>query len=187
MRLRPLATVAVMATMAVGVFCLGQSPASAEADLGIHKKTYLWWGSNSYKVYQYPSKTNSFFFYPHTFVTFDVVNGKYWMMEHGRLEYELAKDNTVQEVFPGFKDWPNALNPELLTVSYFTPDMKTLGSFKNVRVGHTYSVPHDGNDYERLICKIEFNGKTNMDMKLRLWDPVDPVIAEPMFNDRDGR
>ena len=187
MRLRPLASLAVAATVALGVFCFGQSPAKAEADLGVHKKTHTWWGTNSYKTYQYPSKSNSFFFFPNSYVTFDVVNGKYWMFEHARLEYEQTRNNTLEHVLPGFKEWPNALNPEKIDLTFYTPDMRVLAVFKNTRVGHIYSVPRDGNDYERLIVKVECRGETNMDMKMRLWDAVDPVMAEPMINDREGR
>ena len=187
MRLRPLATLAVAATMAFGVFCLGLSPAKAESDLGSHKKTNMWWGSNSYKIFQYPSKTNSFFFYPHSFVTFDVMNGKYWMYEHGRAEYEVADQNSIEHVVPQLRKYPQALNVEKMTVTFYTPDMKVLAVYRNAKMAHIYSIPRDGNDYERIICKMEFAGANNQDMKLRVWDAVDPVMAEPSVNDRDGR
>src|ERR1017187_9953884 len=118
MRLRPLATLAVAATMAFGVFCLGLSPAKAEVDLGTHKKTNMWWGSNSYKIYQYPSKTNAFFFFPKSFVTFDVVNGKFWMYENARLEWEEPIGNMIEQVIPQLRPYPQCLNPERITVTF---------------------------------------------------------------------
>ena len=45
-------------------------------------------------------------------------------------------------------------------------------------------MPRDGNDYERLICRLECNGTENYDIKMRILDAVDPVMAEPQPNER---
>ena len=58
--------------------------------------------------------------------------------------------------------------------------MKLLGTQERVRVDHKYSIPQDGNDYERLIVKIECEAKDNFDIKMMVWDPVDAVKAEPI-------
>ena len=187
MKFRPLAAIAVAATLAAGVFCFGQAPVSAETELKTIRKTDGIWGGLSYKVFQYPSKDGGFFFYPKSYVTFDVVNGKYWAINHARLEYEVGQRNRWEHIVPMLIPQPAALNQEHLTVSFYTPDMKLLSTLKDARVGHTYSVPRDGNDYERIICKIEFNGEYNQDMKMRVWDAIDPVMAEPLDTVNDGR
>ncbi len=184
MKIRPLAAFAVAATMAAGVFCFGPNSATAETLLKYGpanrqheavRKIDGEWGSMSYKLYAYPS------------MTFDVVNGKYWSLKHARMEYEVEKRNPWQHVVPLVVPQPSALNQEKVTVSFYTPDMKLLETFPNTRVGHTYSVPRDGNDYERVICKIEFEGRYNQDMRMKVWDAVNPVMAEPLNADREGR
>lgn len=196
MKFRPLAAFAVAATMAAGVFCFGPNPASAETKIQYGpanrshdtvRKVDGEWGSMSYKVFAYPSMDNGFFFYPNSFVTFDVVNGKYWVLKHARMEYEVEPRNPWEHVVPMLVPQPAALNQEKVTVSFYTPDMKLLETFPQARVGHIYSVPRDGNDYERVICKIEFEGRYNQDMRMKVWDAVNPVMAEPLSADREGR
>ena len=176
MRLRSILKVAA-AVLVIGL--CGALPAAAEDDRGV-VSTIDEYGSNSYRHYQYPSKVTNFFMYPKTYVTFDAVNGKYWSVNSIRDKYELnyVRQGTA-DVFP-FLDGRYALTPERLRVSFYTPDLRLLGSFNKIRVNHKYSVPRDGNDYERIIVKIECDAKENFDIKMSVWDPVDAVIAEPI-------
>lgn len=176
MRIRSIVTLAALA-LVVGLW--GSQPAAAEDDRGV-VSTVTENGSYSYRKFQYPSKVSNFFMFPQSYVTFDAVNGKYWNVESTRAEYEL---NYVRsgwaDVLP-MLDERYALHPERLSVSFYTPDMKLLGTFKKIRINHKYSVPRDGNDYERLIVKIESEAKENFDIKMMVWDAVDPVMAEPI-------
>ena len=176
MRLRSILTVAT-AALVIGLW--GALPAAAEDDRGVVSTVYKN-GTYSYRLYQYPSNVANFFMYPKSYVTFDAVNGKYFSVDSTRTEYELnyVRDGFA-DVFP-FLDGRYALTPERLRVSFYTPDMRLLGSFNKIRMNHKYSVPRDGNDYERIIVKIESDAKENFDVKVNVWDPVDAVIAEPI-------
>jgi hypothetical protein len=68
----------------------------------------------------------------------------------------------------------------MLSVSFYTPDMRLLGHLDNVRLNRRYSVPRDGNHYERIVVKLESRAKENFDVKMRIWDPIDAVVAEPI-------
>lgn len=176
MRLRSFLTLAA-AALVIGLW--GSQPAAAEDDRGV-VSTISKDGSYSYRLFQYPSKVADFFMYPKSYVTFDAVNGKYWSVASTRAEYQLNHVRTgVADVLP-FLDGRYALTPERLRVSFYTPDMRLLGTFNKIRVNHKYSVPRDGNDYERIIVKIESDAKENFDIKVSVWDPVDAVIAEPI-------
>lgn len=176
MRLRSILKV-VAAALVIGL--CGALPAAAEDDRGVESTVYEN-GSYSYRKFQYPSKVANFFMYPKSYVTFDAVNGKYWSVESTRAEYELNYVRTgIADVFP-FLDGRYALTPERMRVSFYTPDMRLLGSFNQIHTNRRYSIPRDGNDYERIIVKVESHGKENFDVKVSVWDPVDPVIAEPI-------
>lgn len=176
MRIRSIVTLAALA-LVVGLW--GSQPAAAEDDRGV-VSTVTENGSYSYRKFQYPSKVSDFFMYPQSYVTFDAANGKYWSVESTRAEYELNYLRSGwQDVFP-MTDHRYALTPERLNVSFYTPDMRLLGTYKKCRVSHRYSIPRDGNDYERIIVKIESVAKENFDIKMTVWDPVDAVIAEPI-------
>jgi len=167
--------------LALGLFCVGPSPVSGEEDLGSANKVTEW-GPYRYKLFCYPTKTTAFFMIPHSYVTFDIVNGKYWIVESPRFEYEMHTNMSDFTGLVGVIDWgrQRALRPERLTVTFYTPDMKQLGSFDQFRTDHVYPIPRDGNDYERIICRIECDGEWNWDIKMRVWDAVDPVMSEPM-------
>ncbi len=181
MRLRPLMSLMMTSALALGLFCVGPSPVSGEEDLGSANKVTEY-GPYRYKLFCYPTKTTAFFMIPHSYVTFDIVNGKYWTIESPRFEYEMSTNNTDFTGIIGFLPYGRgrALLPEKLSVTFYTPDMKVLGSYDETRCDHIYSVPRDGNDYERIICRIECNAEWNWDVKMRVYDAVDPVMAEPM-------
>lgn len=176
MRFRSLLPLAA-AALAFGLW--GSQPAAAEDDRGV-ASVVNGQGSYSYRVFQYPSRVAGFFFYPQSYVTFDAANGKYWEIDSNRAEFWNNYPRTgLADVIP-FTDDRRALHPEMLSVSFYTPDMKLLGSWENVRMNRRYSVPRDGNDYERIVVKIESESKENFDVKMRIWDPIDAVIAEPI-------
>lgn len=176
MRLRSFSTLAA-AALVIGLW--GSQPAAAEDDRGI-VSTVDRDGSFSYRWHQYPSKVSEFFMYPQSYVTFDAANGKYWSLVSDRSYYELnVVRSGVADVFP-FLDGRHALTPESMRVSFYTPDMKLLGTYNKVRMDHKYSVPRDGNDYERIIVKLESHAKENFDLKMNIWNPVDAVVAEPI-------
>lgn len=176
MRYRSFLTL-VAAALVIGLW--GSQPAAAEDDRGV-VSTVTEHGSYSYRVFQYPSKVANFFMYPQSYVTFDAAYGKYWSIESTRAEYELNHVRSgVADVLPMI-DKRYAIIPERLRVSFYTPDMKLLGTQNRVRVDHKYSVPQDGNDYERVIVKIECEAKENFDIKMMVWDPIDEVKAEPI-------
>jgi hypothetical protein len=176
MRFRSFLTL-VAAALVIGLW--GSQPAAAEDDRGV-MSTVTENGSHSYRKFQYPSKVSAFFMYPKSYVTFDAVYGKYWSFESTRDKYEI---NYVRsgwaDVLP-MLDGRYALYPERLSVSFYTPDMKLLGTLNKVRNARWYSVPQDGNDYERVIVKIESDCKENFDIKMSVWDPVDEIKAEPI-------
>ena len=74
----------LLAALVLGSLAFGALPAAAEDDLGTVSQITEW-GPFRYKVYQYPSRVTSFFFYPKSYVTFDIQNGKFtseWMQEY---------------------------------------------------------------------------------------------------------
>jgi hypothetical protein len=174
---------AAVATMALGLFCFGPSPVSAEEQVSPAQVNNDW-GSTRYKTFQYPGRNNAFFMYPKSYVTFDVVNGKYWSIDHPRAEFQIVPSNNTYNVLMPFIPHPKTVNFERFTVTFYTPDMKVLGIFPDIRNRYTYSMPRDGNDYERLICRLECDGKDNYDIKMRVLDAIDPVMAEPLPNER---
>lgn len=168
--------------LAAAVFAFGllySQPASAEDDRGV-ASVINGQGSYAYRVFQYPSRVAGFFMYPQSYVTFDAANGKYWEIESNRAEYWNNYPRTgLADIVP-FTDKRTALVPEQLKVSFYTPDMRLLGHWDSVRLNRRYSVPRDGNNYERIVVKIESTTKENFDVKMRVWDPIDAVIAEPI-------
>ncbi len=176
MRFRSVLTL-VAAALMIGLW--GSQPAAAEHDAGV-TSVHSEYGSYSYRMFQYPSRVADFFMYPKSYVTFDAVHGKYWSIESVRADYEL---NYVRsgwaDVLP-MLDTRYALIPEQLRVSFYTPDMKLLGTQDRVRTYRKYSIPQDGNDYDRIIVKIECHAKENFDIRMNVWDPIDDVKAEPM-------
>ena len=176
MRMRSLLPLAA-AALAFGLW--GSQPAAAEDDRGI-ASVVNGQGSYSYRVFQYPSRVAGFFLYPQSYVTFDASNGKYWEVESNRAEFWNNHPRSgLSDVFP-MTDPRNALKQEAITVSFYTPDMRLLGREENIRMNRRYSIPRDGNDYERIVVKMECRAKSNWDVKMRIWDPVDAVIAEPI-------
>jgi hypothetical protein len=118
--------------------------------------------------------------YPQSYVTFDAANGKYWEVESNRAEFWNNYPRTgLADVIP-YTDPRSALKQEAITISFYTPDMRLLKTWENIRMNRRYSIPRDGNDYERIVVKMESRAKENFDIKLRIWDPVDAVIAEPI-------
>ncbi len=157
----------------------GSKPAAAEADRGT-VSTVSGEGTYKYRQFQYPSRTAGFFLYPHSYVTFDASNGKFFEIESTRVEYWNHHPRTgVSDVFPHIMDNRKALRPEQLTVSFYTPDMRLLGHVKNAKMNRRYSIPRDGNDYERIVVKLTCEARENVDVKMKIWDPIDAVIAEP--------
>ena len=179
MKIRSLTTLAALALF-VGLW--GSQPAVAESDIGV-SAVQTQRGSYSFRKFEYPSKTSSFLMYPQSYVTFDAANGKFWSVESTRADYDL---NFVRsgwaDVFPP-SDGRNALYPEKLRVSFYTPDLKLLGTFNKIRINHKYSIPRDGNNYERIIVRIECEAKENFDIKMSITEPVNSVIAEPIPQD----
>jgi hypothetical protein len=183
MKFRPWMSAAAVATMALGLFCFGPSPVAAGEQV-TPAQVNDDWGSTRYKTFQYPGRNNAFFMYPNSYVTFDVVNGKYWSIDHPNAEYQIQPRNHIYNILMPFVAHPLTVNYERFQVTFYTPDMKVLGIFPNIRNRYTYSMPRDGNDYERLICRLECNGTENYDIKMRILDAVDPVMAEPQPNER---
>lgn len=178
MTLRPLASLMLLSALMTGLL-VGAQPARAEDDLGTVNKITEW-GPYRYKLYEYPSRTTSFFVYPESYVTFDIHNAKYWMVESARFDYSPTSYDGWETLFGmGYR----TLRPEKLHIYFYTPDMKLLGELHNFRCGVSYSIPRDGNDYERIVVKIECDSDQNWDLKMLVWDPVDPVIAEPIPQD----
>lgn len=176
MRLRSLLTLAT-AALAIGLLC--SQPVSAEDDRGV-ASVVNGQGSYSYRVFQYPSRVAGFFMYPQSYVTFDSVNGKYWEIESNKAEFWNNYPRSGLADLVPFTDKRTALHQEQISISFYTPDMRLLGKWDKVRMNRRYSVPRDGNNYERIVVKIESRAKENFDIKLRVWDPIDPVIAEPI-------
>jgi hypothetical protein len=185
MNLRRLLSLTAVAGIAAGLMCLGPRPAAAEEDIGTETVHDGQTGSVTYHTYEYPSTKNSFSFSPNSYVSFDLVNGKWFELEHFRVNYEEHTSPGLAQVFPeGPYPFPYALRYDAMTkVSFYTPDLKLLHSYSIVRPGHKYSIPKDGNDYERVICRLEYGTDDKVDnasYKMRVWDEVDPVQSEPL-------
>lgn len=179
MKFRPWMSAAATAAMGLGLICLAPAVAGAEEQVtGRQVKTE--WGTYRYRTFTYPSSTTGFYMMPKSYVTFDVVNGKYWMMEHPRAEYEVKRNANPEHVFPPLVIRESPLVEEHYAVSFFTPDMKFLGGYDEVRPHRWYDIPRDGNDYERIIVRLETDGDRPSDCKLQVYDPVDPVMSEPL-------
>lgn len=176
MRLRSILKVAAVA-LVIGLW--GALPAAAEDDRGVVSTVYKN-GSYSFRHYQYPSKVTDFFMYPKTYVTFDAVNGEYWSIDSTRAEHYLNYTRSGWADLLPMTDERLALYPERLKVYFYTPDMRLLGSFNKVRPNRRYSIPRDGNDYDRIIVKITSDTKENYNIKMSVWDSIDSVMAEPM-------
>lgn len=178
MRLRSLLPLAA-AALAIGLW--GSQPAAAEQDRGV-ASVVNGHGTYGYRVFEYPSRVAGFFFYPQSYVTFDASNGKYWQLESNRAEFWNEHPRTgLADVFP-FTDKRDSLRLEHISVSFYTPDMRLLGHQEDARMNRRYTLPRDGNDYERIVVKLECKAKDNYDIKMRIWDPIDPVMAEPIPN-----
>ena len=176
MRFRSLLPLAA-AALAFGLW--GSQPAAAEDDRGV-ASVVNGQGSYSYRVFQYPSRVAGFFMYPQSYVTFDAANGKYWEVESNRAEYMNNYPRTGWADILPYTDPRNSLKQEMITISFYTPDMRLLKTWENIRMNRRYSLPRDGNDYERIVVKMESRAKDNFDLKMRIWDPVDAVMAEPI-------
>lgn len=166
----------LLAALTLGVLAFGASPAAAEDDLGTVNQITEW-GPFRYKVYQYPSRVSSFFFYPESYVTFDIRNGKYWMIESPRFTMEIEQNNSVNNVI-GIPEPYQRL--ENFTVRFYTPDMQLLGEVENPKPNRVLSLPRDGNNYDHIVVRLESHSPQNWDVKFLVWDPVEPVIAEPI-------
>ena len=166
----------LLAALTLGCLAFCAAPAVAEDDLGTVDQITEW-GPFRYKVYQYPSRVSSFFFYPKSYVTFDIHNGKFWMIESPRFNVGMSRQSGAKEIL-GFPEPYD--NLEDFTISIYTPDMKLLGQMKEPKTNRTLSIPRDGNNYDHLVVRIECNSNQNWDVKFVVWDPVEPVIAEPM-------
>lgn len=175
-------SLALASVIAIGLLGGGSGPAKGEEDLGTITRTTEF-GPYRYKIYNYPSKTNAFLMYPQSYVTFDMVNGNFWQIESPRWFYDDQLMGSSGLTFVAGSYYPLAQRPDKLAVTFYTPDMKQLGRYDGpVRAEHYLPVPRDGNDYERIICKIECESEWHWDIKMRVWDSVDPVMAEPMSN-----
>jgi hypothetical protein len=166
----------LLVLLVLGVGFLAPGPASAEDDLGVVSSvTEL--GPYRYHKYVYPSKVTAFFMYPQSYVTFDIRNGKYWMLETTYNFFRPAPRNEWRALLTFGHEF---FTPEMLDVTFFTPDMKELGHVNRANINRIYSVPRDGNDYETIVVRMVCRAQDNWDVKFYLWDPVDPVIAEPI-------
>lgn len=166
----------LLAALALGCLAFGAMPAAAEDDLGTVNQITEW-GPFRYKVYQYPSRVSSFFFYPESYVTFDIRNGKYWMIESPRFTLEVTPRNEMKNIIGMPEPYERIEN---FTIFFYTPDMKLLGRMEDPKANHVFSLPRDGNNYEHLVVRMECHGDQNWDVKFLVWDPVEPVIAEPI-------
>jgi len=166
----------LLAALTLGCLAFGSRPAAAEDNLGTVNQITEW-GPFRYEVYQYPSRVSSFFFYPKSYVTFDVHNGKYWMIESPRFNLTMVRADEMKNLLGFYEPYQKLEN---FTLSFYTPDMKLLGRVVNPQTNRTFSIPRDGNNYEHLVVRLESNANTNWDVKFVVWEPVDPVIAEPM-------
>lgn len=170
------------AALVVGLW--GAQPAAAESDRGT-ASVVTGYGEYQYRVFQYPSQTAGFFLYPQSYVTFDAANGKYWELESTRAEFWNHHSRSgAADVFPNMTSQGRALRPENISVSFYSPDMRLIGSYDNVKMNRRYSVPRDGNNYERIVIKMTCKARENFDVKMMVWDPIDAVIGEPLHHSR---
>lgn len=154
----------------------GAAPAAAEEDLGT-VNSVTEWGSFRYRMYQYPSKVSSFFFYPESFVKFDIRNGKFFSIESPRFTYKITPQNDVDQILGmvGPQD-----SPEKFNIIFYTPDMVEIGRMDGVRPNRMLSMPVSGQKHDRLVVRLECHSEANWDVKFSVWEPVDSVVAEPI-------
>ena len=172
------ATLFLLATLSLGTLAVTAVPAMADEDVGqVNYQTDL--GPFSYNVAQYPSHTTSFFFYPNSYVEFSAKNGKYWMIERSHFNMSGVTNRKCYSDLLGIAS--NASNRlDNFVVKFYTPDGVEIGSYKNARVNSPWSIPRDGENYENITVRIENHSAQNLDARFVVWDPIDPVVAQPI-------
>lgn len=176
MRRRNMA-ILLLAALTLGCLAFSAVPAAAEKVNSEPINQITEWGPFRYDVYQYPSRVSSFFFYPKSYVTFDVHNGKYWMIESPRFNVSITGRSEMKSILGLSEPYQRLEN---FTLCFYTPDMKLLARVDNPQTNRALSIPRDGNKYDHLVVRLECKGDQNWDVKFVVWEPVDPVVAEPM-------
>ncbi len=172
------ATLFLLATLSLGTLAVTAVPAMAEEDMGqVNYQTDL--GPFSYNVAQYPSHSTNFFFYPNSYVEFSVKNGKYWMLETSRFNMSMSTGRKCYSDLLGIAARDSS-RLENFVVKFYTPDGVEIGSYKDARVNNPWSVPRDGENYENIKVRIENHSSQNIDARFIVWDPIDPVMAQPI-------
>ena len=96
------ATLFLLATLSLGTLAVTAVPAMAEEDIGqVNYQTDL--GPFTYTVFEYPSHSTNFFFYPKSYVEFNAKNGKYWMLETSKFNMSMATNHSsAKDLLCGF-------------------------------------------------------------------------------------
>ncbi|MBQ7501443.1 hypothetical protein IJT93_01825 [bacterium] len=164
----------LLATLSLGCLTIG-TPAMAEKTVNVITE----YGPYVYSIYEYPSYNTSYFFYENSYIETEIVNGKFWMIEAPKfnLHNTHTKECSSDALFGSTRVHDST---EYFDVKFYAPDGTLIGSKSNARVGDTYSIPRTGEKYEKLRVRIESRAVQNIDAKLMVWSPVNPVVAKPL-------
>lgn len=176
------ATLFLLATLSLGCLAVGAAPAMAEENVK-NVNVVTEYGPYSYNLYEYPSYNTSFFFYNNSYVEFESVNGKFWSIQAPKFNLHKQLPNAFQSLM-GFGRTYDSY--EDFDVIFYAPDGKVIGKQTNARVSDSYSFPRDarGEEYENIRVRIESRGKQNIDAKFIVWEPVNPVVAQPIKKEK---
>lgn len=173
------ATLFMLASLSVGFVAATSAPAAAEENL--YDGTSSVWafrGEFQYNVKAYPSISQSFMFYPNSYVEFDAVNGQYWQIEGPRYNKTTDSDDSNGRLLLGFGGGTRSM--ESFTVKFYAPDGSEIATAKDPKLNCVYSFPRNGQQYDRVKVRIESRSPQNFDAKFFVWSPVNPVMAKPI-------
>lgn len=174
-----MATLGLMATLSLGILAVAAEPVMAEEDLGqVRYGTAN--GFYNYQVVEYPSRDNAFMFFPNSYVEFDIKGGTAWMLETSRINFNVRSESGLNN---GIICNKRPKGVENFNVSFFAPDGTKLSEQKNVRINFPFTIPNDGKKYDHLVMRVENYTHQNLDARVLIWSPVEPVMAKPIVEE----
>lgn len=164
----------LLATLSLGCLAIG-TPAMAEKTVNVVTE----YGPYVYNINEYPSYNTSYFFFENSYIEAEIANGKFWMIETPRFNlYNTHTKECSSDALFGSGRLHDSF--EYFDVKFYAPDGTLLGTKNNAKVCETYSIPRCGEKYDKIRVRIESRSVRNVDAKLLVWSPVNPVIAKPI-------
>ncbi len=170
------ATLFLLATLSLGCLAVGAAPAVADESLKT-VDVVTEYGPYSYNLYEYPSYNNGFLFYKNSYVEFDSVQGKFWRIDAPRFNVHIQSAPPVDVLLGTARTYDTV---DDFKVIFYAPDGTVLFTQDNARPDTPYSFPVTGEKYDKVRVRIECRAVQNVDAKFIVWEPVNPVVAEPL-------